>query len=210
MIGKLSGCIMTLGEDNLILDVNDVGYLITLSQRVLSTLTLGSRVCFFIDTYIKDDKILLYGFQTSLEQDWFRLLQTTQGVGAKFALSLLSYFTPDRLYDMILQEARSELVLADGVGPKLASRLITELKDPLTKRPHLRGETPLPPLNLSQGAFPSSLPEPLASDLLSALTNLGYKKTEALYAIEKIKTPDGSPPSLEQTLKTCLTYLSRS
>ncbi len=208
MIGKLTGRIAELTEECLILDVHDVGYVIILSQRVLSTLREGDDACFFIDTQIKDDKIVLFGFQSPQDQHWFRLLQTVQGVGAKFALSLLSYFSLERLYDLIIKEARTELVLADGVGPKLAARLITELKGPLLKRPQLRGSShTLPDISPGNTSLDPTLSE-FNADLLSALINLGYKRAEALRAIEKVHALPAHNDSLEVALKACLTHLS--
>ena len=141
MIGKLIGIVDDLREDALILDVQGVGYLVFASQPTLRSLQTSShKVSLYIETVVKEDSLTLYGFLTPLEQTWFKLLQTVQGVGARLALVLLSQFTPSHLYQIILREDKNNLTEADGVGSKLAVRPITELKDRLFKSPDLKGD----------------------------------------------------------------------
>ena len=137
MIGKLSGVVDSLDEDGLILDVNGVGYLVAASARTLRSLpSIGDPVALLIETQVREDAIRLYGFLTIVERDWFRLLQSVQGVGAKVALGILGVLTADALSAAIANQDKAMMARAPGVGPKLAARLVLELKD---KAPALGG-----------------------------------------------------------------------
>ncbi len=130
MIGKLSGVVDSLDEDGLVLDVNGVGYLVAASARTLRSLPpIGEPAALLIETQVREDAIRLYGFLTVVERDWFRLLQSVQGVGAKVALGILGALTPDALSAAIASQDRAMMARAPGVGPKLAARLVMELKD---------------------------------------------------------------------------------
>ena len=137
MIGKLSGVVDSLDEDGLILDVNGVGYLVAASARTLRALPpVGQPAALLIETQVREDAIRLYGFLTAGERDWFRLLQSVQGVGAKVALGILGALTADALSAAIARQDKAMMARAPGVGPKLAARLVLELKD---KAPALGG-----------------------------------------------------------------------
>ncbi len=137
MIGKLSGVVDSLDEDGIILDVNGVGYLVAASARTLRTLPpVGQPAALLIETQVREDAIRLYGFLTAGERDWFRLLQSVQGVGAKVALGILGALTADALSAAIARQDKAMMARAPGVGPKLAARLVLELKD---KAPALGG-----------------------------------------------------------------------
>ena len=130
MIGKLKGVVDEVGEEELILDVGGVGYLVAASARTLRALpAVGQAAALFIETHVREDAIRLYGFLTASERDWFRLLQSVQGVGAKVALGVLGTLTGDAISAAIAHQDKAAMALAPGVGPKLAARIVHELKD---------------------------------------------------------------------------------
>src|SRR6266850_2151046 len=130
MIGKLKGIIESYGEDSIILDVNGVGYLVHCSARTLQELpAAGEPVMLAIETHVREDQIRLFGFRSDVEREWFRLLQTVQGVGTKVALSVLSTLKPADLATAIALRDKAMVARAPGVGPKVAERIVTELKD---------------------------------------------------------------------------------
>src|SRR3954469_6664501 len=130
MIGKLKGLIDSYGEDYVILDVGGVGYQVHCSSRTLQALPkAGEAAVLSIETYVREDQIRLYGFRTDLEREWFRLLQTVQGVGAKVALSVLATLKPAELATAIAMRDKAMVARTPGVGPKVAERIVTELKD---------------------------------------------------------------------------------
>src|SRR6516225_2540431 len=130
MIGKLKGIIDSYGEDFIVLDVNGVGYLVQCSARTLQELPgVGQPITLSIETYVREDQIRLFGFRTDVEREWFRLLQTVQGVGAKVALSVLGTLKPADLASAIAMRDRAMVARTPGVGPKVAERIVTELKD---------------------------------------------------------------------------------
>ena len=139
MIGKLAGIVDALGEDGVILDVNGVGYLVQCPSSTLSRLAVGAHASLMIEMKVSEDAIRLYGFASGEEREWFRLLQTVQNVGAKVALSVLSTLSPRDLQRALALSDKAMIGRAPGVGPKLALRIATELKD---KAPAmmLRGE----------------------------------------------------------------------
>src|SRR2546421_4299549 len=130
MIGKLKGLIDGYGEDYVILDVGGVGYQVHCSGRTLQALPApGEAVVLSIETYVREDQIRLFGFRTDVEREWFRLLQTVQGVGAKVALSVLGTLKPAELATAVATRDRAMVARSPGVGPKVAERIVTELKD---------------------------------------------------------------------------------
>ena len=130
MIGKLKGVIDSYGEDSVILDVNGVGYLVHCSGRTLQELPrVGEAATLSIETYVREDQIRLFGFLTDVERQWFRLLQTVQGVGAKVALAVLGTLKPADLASAIALRDKAMVARTPGVGPKVAERIVTELKD---------------------------------------------------------------------------------
>src|SRR5215470_15200820 len=130
MIGKLKGVIDSYGEDNVILDVNGVGYLVHCSARTLRELPPAGQVgTLSIETYVREDQIRLFGVMTDVEREWFRLLQTVQGVGGKVALAVLGPLKPADLASAIALRDKAMVARTPGVGPKVAERIVTELKD---------------------------------------------------------------------------------
>ncbi|MBF0563270.1 MAG: Holliday junction branch migration protein RuvA [Alphaproteobacteria bacterium] len=192
MIAKLRGIVDSRGEDWAVLDVGGVGYLCSCSSRTLGRLPVpGDAVSLLVDTHVREDAIQLYGFFDVTERDWFRLLTTVQGVGGRVALALLSAFTPESLALAISAEDRAGLTRAAGVGPRLAARLITELKEKVGGLA----------MTGTRGAPASTTPAVVservdatreaAADAVSALVNLGYGRAEAFGAVSRAMSGAG-------------------
>ena len=180
MIGKLRGVVDSVNQDDLILDVNGVGYLVAASARTLRALPQrGEAAELLIETHVREDAIKLYGFLTAAERDWFRLLQNVQGVGAKVALGILGALTPDALSSAIARQDKATMARAPGVGPKLAARLVLELKD---KAPGFGAAGPGEAHVAAEqdGGLPKS-----AQDAILALVGLGYAQAQAAAVIAK-------------------------
>ena len=200
MIAKLTGLVDTIGDTFLILDVNGIGYLVSASRRTLSHIgAQGERVTLFIDTVMRAESLHLYGFESREEQDCFRLLTTVQGVGMRMALALLSPLSSSEIYQAIGAQDKTMLTRADGVGPKLASRIVTELKDKI-------------PADMTYTSnvypHPSSL-SPMVEEAVSALVNLGYRRIEAVTAVSKAQQNGGSEVALNDLIRQGLNTLSR-
>jgi Holliday junction DNA helicase RuvA len=179
MIGKLTGTIDSYGEDYVILDVNGVGYLVHCSARTLQELpSAGQSVSLAIETHVREDQIRLFGFVSAGEREWFRLLQTVQGVGTKVALAILSTFKPADLATAIAMRDKATITRTPGVGPKVAERIVTELKD---KAPALAMVDPAV-VRLSGALDDRRAPAPVL-DAVSALINLGYAQPQAAAAV---------------------------
>jgi holliday junction DNA helicase RuvA len=179
MIGKLKGIIDSYGEDFIVLDVNGVGYLVQCSARTLQELPgVGQPTTLSIETYVREDQIRLFGFRTDVEREWFRLLQTVQGVGAKVALSVLGTLKPADLASAIAMRDRAMVARTPGVGPKVAERIVTELKD---KAPAFADLDPAV-IRLSGAIEDRRAPQPIV-DAVSALVNLGYGQPQAAAAV---------------------------
>src|SRR6516165_583411 len=169
MIGKLKGVVDSVDEEALILDVNGVGYLVSASARTLRALpAAGEAAELMIETHVREDAIRLYGFLTAAERDWFRLLQSVQGVGAKVALGILGALSADALSTAIARQDKAMMARAPGVGPKLAARLVLELKD---KAPQL-GTVDFGAASAKIEGV-AGLPK-TAEDAILALVGLGY------------------------------------
>jgi len=173
MIAKLTGVVDTIGLDSVVIDVNGVGYLVTCSGRALGRMTRGERMSLIIETFIREERIILQGFIDAGERDWFRLLTTIQGVGPKAAFALLSVLDPDQLARSIAAQDKTALIRADGVGPKLALRILNELKDKVGDL--ALGSAARTPV-VGVAAVPA---DTTLADVVSALVNLGYGRTEA-------------------------------
>jgi holliday junction DNA helicase RuvA len=179
MIAKLKGVLDSIGLNWVILDVNGIGYLVYCSSKTLMQVnTLGSLYTLFTETIVREDLFNLYGFASEKERDWFRLLTTVQGVGMKAGLAILSAIDPQQLQEAIINQDHSSLTQADGIGPKLATRIVHELKDKAIQvmNSHLN-DTNVIHINTRQA------PSTLYQDALSALLNLGYKSFEANQAV---------------------------
>jgi Holliday junction DNA helicase RuvA len=176
MIGKLTGTVDTIAEDAVILDVGGVGYLVQCPSTTLSRLSAGAHVSLMIEMKVSDDAIRLYGFASTEEREWFRLLQTVQNVGSKVALSVLSTLSSRELQRALALSDKAMIGRAPGVGPKLALRIATELKD---KAPAmmLRGEGDV--------HAPAMAPRGPAADAVAALVKLGYSEGQAAEAVAR-------------------------
>lgn len=186
MIGKLKGVVDSVDEEALILDVGGVGYLVSASARTVRALPVaGESAELLIETHVREDAIRLYGFLTAAERDWFRLLQGVQGVGAKVALGILGALSAEALSAAIARQDKAMMARAPGVGPKLAARLVLELKD---KAPALAG----PDFAHAEAGFerPPKLAK-AAEDAILALVGLGYAQPQAAAAVARISAQLG-------------------
>ncbi|MGB7433474.1 MAG: Holliday junction branch migration protein RuvA [Ahrensia sp.] len=178
MIGKLKGTIDEVGDDHVIIDVHGVGYVAFCSSRTLSGVSAGEAAVLFIETYVREDQLKLFGFAGPLEREWFRLLQSVQGVGAKVALAVLSTLTPSDLANAIALQDKAMVARAPGIGPKVAQRIVTELKN---KAPAFSGDAAAAmglKQELGEGVASSAV-----TDAVSALSNLGYSREQAANAV---------------------------
>lgn len=205
MIGKLKGKVESIGEDEVLLDVGGVCYEVFLSARSLSTLPgTGEATSLLIDTHVREDHIHLYGFTSSEEQGWFRLLTTVQGVGAKMGLAILGVLSPDELTQAIHARDAKLLTRANGVGPKLAERIINELKNKLEKLPTAAF--------MPAASAASNLEAPSRrsgmDEAVSALVNLGYGRSEAFAAVS-LAQQKSATGNLDDLIRLGLQELAR-
>lgn len=179
MIGKLKGLVDSVGEDFVIIDVQGVGYVVHCSSRTLQNLPrAGEATSLAIDTHVREDMIRLYGFRSDQEREWFRLLQNVQGVGARVALGVLSVLEPAALTTAVAMGDQAAVGRAPGVGPKLAARIVAELRD---KAP-VFGHVDLGAARLAGGGSDGAV-HGAAADAVSALVNLGYAQPQAAMAV---------------------------
>jgi len=205
MIARLRGTIESLGEDWAVIDVGGVGYLVSCSGRTLGRLAIGAAAVLLVDTHVREDAILLYGFLDAAERDWFRLLITVQGVGARLALSILSAAPPEHLLRSIAAGDKTGLTRANGVGPKLALRILTELKDKVATAPFT---TPAAAALPAGDAPPPAAPVAL-EDAVSALANLGYRRIEAFEAVGAVAAELGEAATVSALISAALKRLGR-
>ncbi|NTJ61384.1 Holliday junction branch migration protein RuvA [Agrobacterium rhizogenes] len=204
MIGKLKGTIEEIGEDYVLVDVHGVCYVAYCSARTLSKLgSVGEACILFIETYVREDQIRLFGFMTALEREWFNIVQTVQGVGAKVALALLSTLTPAELANAIALQDRAAVSRAPGVGPKVAMRIVTELKN---KAPAFAGDAANIGLKQELGEGVAAAP---VADAVSALTNLGYSRDQAANAVAAAMKAAGEGADSAKLIRLGLKELSR-
>ncbi|MBU3732348.1 MAG: Holliday junction branch migration protein RuvA [Beijerinckiaceae bacterium] len=205
MIGKLKGVIDSYGEDHVILDVHGVGYLVHCSAKTLTALpSTGEAAVLSIETHVREDMIRLYGFRSDQEREWFKLLQTVQGVGAKVALAILSALEPGALATALGTGDKAMIGRAPGVGPKLAQRIVTELKD---KAPAFGSVDPTI-IKLSDSLAEKTAPAPV-SDAVSALINLGYQQAQASAAVAAAVRIAGDSASSPQLIRLALKEMAK-
>lgn len=197
MIARLRGIVEGIEDGRCIMDVGGVGYLVFCSTRTLGALPNAGTATLLIETQVREDAISLYGFATGAERDWFRLLTTVQGVGAKVALALLSALSPDQLIAAIATGDKTALTRSPGVGPKLAIRVLTELREKAGVMP---GGATLPAAFAPKGAV---------ADALSALTNLGYRRAEAEAALARAGDDHGPDAALDVLIRAGLKALAK-
>jgi Holliday junction DNA helicase RuvA len=206
MIGKLKGVVDEIGEDHCVVDVHGVGYVAYCPSRTLAALGgPGEAVSLFIETYVREDMIRLYGFATALEREWFRLLQNNvQGVGARVALAVLSTLSAAELANAIALRDVAMVARAPGVGKKVAERIVTELKN---KAPALAGDA-TGTIGLKQELGEGVAPAPIA-DAVSALTNLGYSRDIAANAVAAAMREAGEGADSARLIRLGLKELAR-
>ncbi len=203
MIGRLKGLVDEVGSDYLIVDVGGVGYQVFATTRTLSALpSSGEAVALFIETHVREDHIHLYGFPTVDERRWFRLLTGVQGVGSRVGLAILSVLSPDDIVDALASQDRAALTRAEGVGPKLATRIITELKDKA-------GEFQLGKSAALESAAADHGIDPITDDAISALVNLGYGRSAAFAAVAEVTRRIHGEKQLDVLIPAALKELSR-
>lgn len=202
MIARLRGRVDGTGEDWAVIDVNGVGYLVHCSARVLGDLAqTNDEVALFIETHVREDRIQLFGFITESERLWFRLLNSVQGVGAKVALGVLGVMRIEEIVQAIALQDKTLLVRAPSVGPKLAQRIVTELKDKAAGAA------------LSAPSRPSVLPagdgdDGKLADAVSALVNLGFAQAQAMSAVARASRAAGGQANVETLIRDGLRDLS--
>jgi Holliday junction DNA helicase RuvA len=198
VIAKLSGIVDSVAEDGAVIDVGGVGYLAFCSTRTISQLPLpGTPARLLVETHVREDHIHLYGFIDAAERDWFRTLTTVQGVGARLALSILSALTPVDLSLAIFAQDRAVLARADGVGPRLAARIVNELKDKVS------GLAPAP--SMSAGSASATVADSgQAADAVSALVNLEWGRAEAFAAVAAAMNRLGSGAGVDALIRAAL------
>jgi Holliday junction DNA helicase RuvA len=203
MIAKLTGLLDSVGDDWAVLDVGGVGYLVFCSTRTLSQLPgSGEAVSFVIETHIREDHIHLYGFLEQAESEWFRLLTTVQGVGAKVGLGILSVLAPKDLSDAILAQDKGMITRAPGVGPKLAARILSELKD------KVGGLEQFAPAAAAAVFAEDGAARGLLDDAVSALVNLGYPRGEAFGAVTGVMRTMRDDATVEDLIRVGLKELT--
>jgi holliday junction DNA helicase RuvA len=208
MIGKLRGAVDTVGVEHAIIDVGGVGYEVSCSSRTLGALPApGEPVTLSIETHVREDAIRLFGFLSETERTWFRLLQSVQGVGSKVALSILSTLDAAQLAQAIALQDRAMMTRAPGVGPKVALRIVNELKD----------KAPASAISAAAiaaaGASASGAGKPdaasAAAEAVSALVNLGYALAQANTAVSGALPKAGDAPRTENLIRLALKEIAR-
>ena len=196
MIASLKGVLTSIGKSDIILEVNGIGYLLNVSSKLISSLgDIGSNLSLFTDLQIKDDKIVIYGFVNSSEQSFFKLLQSVQGVGPRAALSLLSTLSVDEVVLAISSGDKTMLSRAEGIGPKVAGRIASELLDKVSvfnmsssikDKDNKFNNNEQDKLNFQENDYDGNI-SMIVEDIISALINLGYGRSEVFSVVMKIK-----------------------
>lgn len=208
MIAKLTGILDSVENGRIVLDVRGVGYLILVSPRTQGVIgEAGGNVSLLTEMIVREDSMTLYGFCDRAEREWFRLLTTVQGVGAKVALAILGIATPDELPVLIASQDKKGISRADGVGPKLAMRIVTELKDKVGDFTFGAGaqQDGFSAAPLATATTPENL---LAQDAVSALVNLGFDRSNAFSCVSAVIAREGADISLDDMIKLGLKELS--
>ncbi|TPG20525.1 Holliday junction branch migration protein RuvA [Sphingomonas koreensis] len=192
MIAHLKGRLATTGIDHAVIDVNGVGYLVAASSRTLAALgPVGEAVTVHTEMLVAEDSIRLMGFADADERDWFRLLTGVQGVGARVALAILSVLEPVDLARAIASQDKAMIGRANGVGPKLAERIVRELKDKVGGIALGGGAAAAPAVGVS-------------ADAISALLNLGFRPAEASAAVKAADDELGAGATLDALVRLAL------
>ena len=204
MIATLAGKIIRTNDESVIIDVNGVGYLVFCSTKTLEAVSQKKEIIsLLVETHVREDHIHLYGFFEEAEQNCFKILTTVQGVGAKVALGILSAWSPDKLVNAISAGDKNLITKAPGVGPKLAARIITELKDKMGSIYQSQIVA-----NHDQKFIKKKVDEGVISDVISALENLGYQRVNAYTASLAAAERLGDSVSLQVLIREALSELS--
>jgi Holliday junction DNA helicase RuvA len=202
MIGKLTGTVDEIAGDAAIVDVGGVGYSIFASARTLARLAQANAlVSLLIDTHVREDHIHLYGFLDVAERDWFRLLMTVQGVGARVSLAILGVLSPSEVATAIAAPDRAAIGRAKGVGPELAGRIVAELKDKASG-------IALGSAALKDATAAGAAGNAAFADAVSALVNLGYRRSEAYSVIALVAGSLGAEVAADVLIRAGLKELS--
>ncbi|SFV27059.1 holliday junction DNA helicase RuvA [Devosia crocina] len=205
MIGKLKGLVDSFGDDWVLIDCGGVCYEVHCSSRTLQSLPrVGEAAVVFIETILREDLIRLYGFASEAEKSWFLLLTTVQGVGSRVALAILSVLTPSELSSAVALQDKAMVGRANGVGPKLAVRIVTELKGKVPAIGAVDAGTLGLQTALGEGAATSNV-----ADAVSALTNLGYSSAQASAALARVVAREGDDTPTEKLIRLGLRELSQ-
>ncbi|MFD1949173.1 Holliday junction branch migration protein RuvA [Sphingomonas arantia] len=198
MIARLTGVLAESAADHAVIDVGGVGYLVWMSTRALAALgPVGGQVMVFTELQVREDAMTLYGFASGAERDWFRLLTSVQGVGGRVALAILSVLEPVELVRAVAAGDKAMVARANGVGPKLAIRIITELKDKTGG------------IVLGPGMTAPQVKGSAAGDALSALANLGFRPVEASAAVTAAEEELGPGATLDALVRLALKKAAR-
>lgn len=202
MIAFLCGLVIQVDLGSCVIDVNGVGYLVAASTRTLAALpNPPEKARLLIETVVREDAILLYGFMESAEREWFRLLTSVQGVGAKVALGILSTLSPGELVAALMTSNKASLTRAPGVGGRLAERILTELRDKAGKMPGGGGGITIPAMATPAGS--------IEADALMALAGLGFRRAEAAPVVRKVMDAHGAAATLDLVIRDSLKDLAR-
>jgi len=204
MIGRLKGIIDAVGESHAIVDVNGVGYEVQASSRTLRSLAIGQEISLAIETHVREDAIRLFGFTSEVERSWFRMLQTIQGVGSKVALGVLGTLSPQDLANAVALQNWAAVEQAQGVGKKLAQRIVAELKD---KAPALSVAGLAVPA--AKAGSPTPQRDDAVAEAISALTNLGYPPGQASQAVAAAMIDLGDKADTPKLIRAGLKELAR-
>ncbi len=207
MIAKLKGVIDNVGDDWAIIDVGGVGYMVFCSGRTLGQLTEGGVVEIMVETHVREDHIHLYGFADAVERDWFRLLTMVQGVGVKVALGLLTVLRTEELTQAVAAADKGAITRAPGVGPKLATRILSELKDKVGSIALAAVPGAISAVGFGPGPRGGGADGSLR-DAASALVNLGYNPSQALSAVSRAAGRLGEDVSVESLIRGGLSELA--
>lgn len=204
MIGKLTGRLDAVFDDHILIDVNGVGYIAFCSGRTLRMLPdIGGMVSLIIETHVREDHIHLYGFGSAIEREWFKILTTVQGVGVKMGMAILGHFSPEQIINCIAAQDKKALTQVSGVGPKLAERIVVELKSAVGKM--VGGAMPM--VVTTEKAGKKTIEASNSDDAVSALVHLGYQRTDAFTAVARVMQQ--SPQAkLDQLIRDSLKELA--
>jgi len=217
MIAKLKGIIDIIGTNYTIIDVNGVGYLVYCSSKTLSRLSKGAPSSLLIETVVREDSFTLYGFSTPLEKEWFLTLTKVQKVGAKVGLAILSTLTITELSQAVMAQDKSSFARVSGIGPKLAERIVVELKNKVVTAPIqdisemteiIEGEDVSSTLIEVSEIVDDEANYNEVNDAVSALTNLGYQKIEAYRIVNKVAS-ENPKSKMEDLIKLSLSEFAK-